>query len=283
MAARLKAENVPVLLSLNFPRRPNASPDADPEPLRMLKARVEAPKLAAKLAQAGVRFAFEDGGLSTWSEFLDERRPHGRGRSDGRSGGARADGVARRDPRRERSTRHDRSRQDRQPHGDARRSVHRPREPAVRRRRGGRDSRAGRGRRASMANGTWQITVTTDEGERSVTLASNQVGDQLRGTIQGALGSATINNGSIAHGRRDQVLGDGDDGRHDGGSDVLGNDRGERRARHDDASSDIRSRRSSARSPMRPAGRTARSSADAALAVAKPTESTILYRLSLEI
>ena len=70
VAARLKAENVPVLLSLNFPRRPNASPDADPEPLRTLKARVEAPKLASKLAQAGVRFAFEDGGLSTWSEFL---------------------------------------------------------------------------------------------------------------------------------------------------------------------------------------------------------------------
>ena len=55
VAARLKAENVPVLLSLNFPRRPQASPDADPEPLRMLRARVEAPKLAAKLAQAGVK------------------------------------------------------------------------------------------------------------------------------------------------------------------------------------------------------------------------------------
>ena len=70
IAPRLKAENVPVLLSLNFPRRPTASPDADPEPLRVLRARVEAPKLASKLAQAGVRFAFEDGGLSTWSEFL---------------------------------------------------------------------------------------------------------------------------------------------------------------------------------------------------------------------
>ena len=43
-----------MLLSLNFPRRPQASPDADPEPLRMLRARVEAPKLAAKLQQAGV-------------------------------------------------------------------------------------------------------------------------------------------------------------------------------------------------------------------------------------
>src|SRR5206468_141102 len=56
--------------SLNFPRRPAASPDADPEPLRVLRARVEAPKLAGKLAQAGVRFAFEDGGLNNWADFL---------------------------------------------------------------------------------------------------------------------------------------------------------------------------------------------------------------------
>ena len=70
VAARLKAENVPVLLSLNFPRRPQASADADPEPLRVLRARVDAPKLAAKLQQAGVKFAFEDGGLTNWSDFL---------------------------------------------------------------------------------------------------------------------------------------------------------------------------------------------------------------------
>src|SRR5438094_10180940 len=59
VAARLKAENVPVLLSLDFPRRAGAaSPDADPEPPRVLRERVEAPKTAAKLAQARVRVAF---------------------------------------------------------------------------------------------------------------------------------------------------------------------------------------------------------------------------------
>ena len=68
-----------MLLSLNFPRRPNASPDADPEPLRTLKARVEAPKLAAKLAQAGVRFAFEDGGLDHLVGVPRETRTHRRG------------------------------------------------------------------------------------------------------------------------------------------------------------------------------------------------------------
>ena len=41
------------------------------------------------------------------------------------------------------------------------------------------------GRGASIAAGTWTITVTTDEGEKPVTLAVQQVGDQLRGTIQG--------------------------------------------------------------------------------------------------
>ncbi len=38
VAARLKAENVPVLLTLNFPRRTAAvSADADPEPMRLLR------------------------------------------------------------------------------------------------------------------------------------------------------------------------------------------------------------------------------------------------------
>ena len=72
VASRLKAENVPVLLSINFPRRtaaPAADADADPEPLRVLRERVDAPKTAARLAAAGVRFAFQSGGLTTWSEF----------------------------------------------------------------------------------------------------------------------------------------------------------------------------------------------------------------------
>lgn len=70
MASRLKAENVPVLLSLNFPRRIAApAADTDPEPLRVLRERVEAPKGAARLAAAGVKFAFQSGGLTTWSDF----------------------------------------------------------------------------------------------------------------------------------------------------------------------------------------------------------------------
>jgi imidazolonepropionase-like amidohydrolase len=71
LAARLKAANVPVLLSLNFPRRAAAaSPEADPEPLRVLRERVEAPKTAGRLAAAGVRFAFQSGGMTTMNDYL---------------------------------------------------------------------------------------------------------------------------------------------------------------------------------------------------------------------
>lgn len=71
VAARLKAQNVPVLLSLNFPRRTAApSPEADPETLRVLRERVEAPKTAGRLAAAGVRFAFQSGGMTAMSDYL---------------------------------------------------------------------------------------------------------------------------------------------------------------------------------------------------------------------
>jgi imidazolonepropionase-like amidohydrolase len=69
VAGRLKAENVPVLLSINFPRRTAAaSPDAEPEALRVLRDRVEAPKGPAVLQAAGVTFAFHSGG--SFPEFL---------------------------------------------------------------------------------------------------------------------------------------------------------------------------------------------------------------------
>jgi imidazolonepropionase-like amidohydrolase len=197
IAARLKAENVPVLMSLDFPRRPTASPDADPEPLRTLRARVEAPKLAAKLQAAGVRFAFSDGGLTNWSEFLANA-----GRTV--EGGLTAEqalralttapaeilGVS-----------------------DHLGTIEVGKTANLTVMRG--DLFGGRvaqvfvdgtpvemraqttANAAGMANGTWTLTVTLDEGEKPVTLNIQQTGDQLRGTIQGALGSSSITNGSI--------------------------------------------------------------------------------------
>lgn len=70
-ADRLKAQNVPVLLSLNFPKRTAAAaPEADPEPIELLRLRSETPKAAARLAQAGVRFAFQSGGMQNIADFF---------------------------------------------------------------------------------------------------------------------------------------------------------------------------------------------------------------------
>ena len=68
---RLKAQNVPVLLSLNFPKRTAAAnPEADPETMATLRFRAEVPKTAGRLAQAGVKFAFESGGLTSATDFF---------------------------------------------------------------------------------------------------------------------------------------------------------------------------------------------------------------------
>lgn len=68
---RLKAQNVPVLLSLNFPKRTAASStEADPENMETLRFRAEVPKTAAKLAAAGVKFAFQSGAATNVNDFV---------------------------------------------------------------------------------------------------------------------------------------------------------------------------------------------------------------------
>jgi len=68
---RLSKQDVPVLLSLNLPRRTTAAlPEADPESLRVLRERVEAQQTAGKLAKARVRFAFQSGSLPNASDIL---------------------------------------------------------------------------------------------------------------------------------------------------------------------------------------------------------------------
>ena len=70
LGERLRDRNVPVLLSLNFPRRTTAAmPEADPEPLRVLRERVEAQKTAGRLAAARVKFAFQSGAMTSTADF----------------------------------------------------------------------------------------------------------------------------------------------------------------------------------------------------------------------
>lgn len=66
----LKAQNAPVVLSLNFPVRPRTlAPDAD-EPLATLRDRAGAAKTPAALDQAGVLFAYQSGGLREPRDFV---------------------------------------------------------------------------------------------------------------------------------------------------------------------------------------------------------------------
>jgi len=70
VAADLKAQNVRVVYSLNYPVRPRTlAPDAD-EPLSAMRERAEAPKVPAALAAAGVSFAFSSSGLSDPKDFV---------------------------------------------------------------------------------------------------------------------------------------------------------------------------------------------------------------------
>jgi imidazolonepropionase-like amidohydrolase len=57
----LKAAGVPVILSVDYPRRPADMPEDEEESLRILRNRAETPKGAARLAAAGIKFAFASG------------------------------------------------------------------------------------------------------------------------------------------------------------------------------------------------------------------------------
>jgi imidazolonepropionase-like amidohydrolase len=205
VAARLKAANVPVLLSLNFPRRTAAaSPEADPEPLRILRERVEAPKTAGRLASAGVRFAFQSGGMTTMNDYL--------------ANAARAveAGLARDEAVRALTLRpaeilgvsqqlgsievgkianltvtrgdlFDKTRRVSHLFIDGRQIELRPAATAT----GG-----------ATASGTWTLNVTlggsgNERQEMSGTLTLQQQGDRLTGSLQGQLGSGTIASGTV--------------------------------------------------------------------------------------
>ncbi len=205
VAARLKAANVPVLLSLNFPRRTAApSTEADPEPLRILRERVEAPKTAGRLAAAGVRFAFQSGGMTTLTDYL------------GNAARAVEAGLARDEAVRALTLRpaeilgvsnqlgtievgkianltvtrgdlFDRTRRVAHLFIDGRQVELRPAAAAA----GG-----------ATAAGTWTLNVTlggsgNERQDLSGTLTLQQQGDRLTGSLQGQLGSGTIASGTL--------------------------------------------------------------------------------------
>jgi imidazolonepropionase-like amidohydrolase len=200
---RLRTDGVPVIATLNFPRRPERQPeDADPDPLRVLRERADAPKNPGRLAQAGIRFAFTDGGMSNLgADFLgnvraavenglsqdqavraltiDAARIVG---SDDRIGSIEVGKIANLTLVRGPSV-FDRNARVTQVFIDGRPiEVRAP---------------AARGESAGAASGTWTVTATTDQGEKTLTLQLQQEGERLRGGMQGDLGSGQISSGSI--------------------------------------------------------------------------------------
>jgi hypothetical protein len=208
--ARLKSEHVPVLLSLNFPRRPAASPDAAPEPLRVLRARVDAPKAAGKLAAAGVDFAFEPGGLTSWNDVLaNARRTVAQGLPRDQAiraftlAPAQILGVADRIGTIEpgkianltliKGDLFDRDAIVSRIFVDGR-PTEIPAPAPARTGRGGGNAAAS----AVSATGTWTITINLGGQEVPATLTLQQQGQNLSGTVQGSFGTSQVSSGSCS-------------------------------------------------------------------------------------
>jgi imidazolonepropionase-like amidohydrolase len=203
---RLREQNVPVLLSLNFPKRTTAQvPEADPEPLRLLRERVDAPKTASRLSAARVRFAFQSGAMTEMTGYI--------------AGAARTieNGLARDEALRALTLRpaeifgvadrlgtievgkianltvtrgdlFDKNARITHVFIDGRPMDLKPAATTA---------VAPGTAAATPASGTWTLNVNLGEGDTIVTLMLQQEGEQLRGSIQGALGSGQISSASI--------------------------------------------------------------------------------------
>ncbi len=201
LTERLRTRDVPVLLSLNLPRRTTAAiPEADPEPIRILRERFEAPQAAGKLAGAKVRFAFQSGAMTNIADFLVNARraiENGLTPDDALRAltiwPAEIFGVANQLGSIEtgkianltvmRGDLFDRTSQVAHVFIDGR--------PVDRR-----TPSSGDEGRINLS-GMWTLNVDLGKGEVAATLLLQQEAEQLRGTLQGSLGSAEIGNGSV--------------------------------------------------------------------------------------
>jgi len=199
---------VPVLLSLNLPRRTTAAmPEADPEPMRVLRERVEAQQTAGKLAKAGVRFGFQSGSMTNSSELLSNANKtieNGLQPLDAlraftiwpaeilgvkdQLGSIEVGKIANLTV-----TRGDLfERNSRIAHVfiDGRPIDVRP--PAT-----GGPMSLGQGR--NTLAGQWTVVVNLGQGERTISLTLQQEGERITGSISGPLGAGEISNGSASN------------------------------------------------------------------------------------
>jgi|CXWL01.1.fsa_nt_gi hypothetical protein len=211
VAGRLKAENVPVLLSINFPRRTAApaapAADVEPEPLRVLRERVEAPKGPAVLEAAGVTYAFASGGA--FPEFLaNVRRAVGGGLTPEQAlramttTPAQLFGIADRVGALEagRIANLTITKGDLFVAGTTVQQLFIDGQPVtipVAAPAAGGGAGGGRGGRPGMLEGNWTARLAFDGAEREVTFTLTQDGASLGGVLEGSFGSATLEEGVI--------------------------------------------------------------------------------------
>jgi len=209
VAGRLAKLNVPVLLSLNLPRRTTAAmPEADPEPLRVLRERVEAQQTAGKLAKAGVRFGFQSGSMQNISDLLvnaNKTIENGLQPLDAlraftiwpaeilgvkdQLGSIEAGKIANLTVTR--GDLFDRNSRITHVFIDGRPVDLRP-APG-----GGGPMSVGQGR--NTLAGAWTVVVNLGQGERTITLNLQQEGERITGSIAGPLGAGEISNGSASN------------------------------------------------------------------------------------
>jgi imidazolonepropionase-like amidohydrolase len=203
VADRLAKQNVPVLLSLNLPKRTTtAMPEADPEALRVLRDRVEAQQTAGKLAKAGVRFAFQSGSLTDMSDLMANARrviENGLQSADAvraftiwpaqilgvenQLGSIETGKIANLTVTR--GDLFDRNSRVVHVFIDGRPVDLRP-------------AAGGPGR--GSVSGTWTVNLNVGQGDSTITLNLQQEGDRLTGSISGPLGAGEISNASTTTG-----------------------------------------------------------------------------------
>lgn len=218
VADQLKAKKATVLLSLSFPQKPQGLDDPEAEPLRVLRDRAEAPKAAAALHRAGVRFAFSSGTLLRPADFIanaaraiEAGLPKEEALKALTIRPAEIFGVNEQLGSIERGKianlivttgdLFDRNSRIRHVFVDGKRYEVRAPEPA---RRGpdtvaaGASTAAGVSASGGIAAGAWSLSVTTPRGAMQLTANLQQKGTAISGTINLPFGAAPIARGSLS-------------------------------------------------------------------------------------
>ena len=208
VADRLAKQDVPVLLSLNLPRRTTAAlPEADPEPLRVLRERVQAQQTAGKLAKAGVRFGFQSGSMTNISDLMSNANKtieNGLQPLDAlraftiwpaeilgvkdQLGSIEVGKIANLTVTR--GDLFDRNSRIAHVFIDGRPVDLRPAT-------GGGPMIIGQGR--NTLAGSWTVIVNLGQGDRTISLTLQQEGERITGSISGPLGAGEISNGSASN------------------------------------------------------------------------------------